>query len=295
MYIASCVVVYGVCQRWEGAVGGKSDMQFWLDYGTRIKNMFLTIDWSYLVEFIVFVLLFYIVFKLLKENKAQFIIGLFITVVVLSGLAFSMSKDVESETLLIIVVTATIFIMLLFSTEIKRSLLGTGTKKHNRNDNLTVHNIEYTINEIIRAVQYMSKNNIGALIVLSNENLPEGIVSSGTVINAEINSPMIEAVFYPKAPLHDGAMIIEGDKIHAAGCFLPLIENEGLPQEVGSRHRAALGVTKVAAVTAIVVSEETGIISIMKNGEIKKRYASDAELKNVLSDYYWTDLTAEDE
>ena len=270
-------------------------MQFWLDYGTRIKNMFLTIDWSYLVEFIVFALLFYIVFKLLKENKAQFIIGLFITVVVLSGLAFSMSKDVESETLLIIVVTATIFIMLLFSTEIKRSLLGTGTKKHNRNDNLTVHNIEYTINEIIRAVQYMSKNNIGALIVLSNENLPEGIVSSGTVINAEINSPMIEAVFYPKAPLHDGAMIIEGDKIHAAGCFLPLIENEGLPQEVGSRHRAALGVTKVAAVTAIVVSEETGIISIMKNGEIKKRYASDAELKNVLSDYYWTDLTAEDE
>ena len=268
-------------------------MGFWQDYGNRIKNMFVTIDWSYLFEFIVFAIVFYIVFKILKHNKAGIIIGLFTAVIVLFGLAFSMSKDIESQTLVLIVVTATVFVLLLFDTEIKRSLLGTGTKKHNRNENLTVHNIEYTIDEIIRAVQHMSKNDIGALIVLSNDNLPDGIVSSGTVINAEINAPMIEAVFYPKAPLHDGAMIIEGDKIHAAGCFLPLIENDGLPQEIGSRHRAALGVTKVAAVTAIVVSEETGIISIAKNGEIKKRYASDADLKNVLSDYYWTDLTAE--
>ena len=104
---------------------------------------------------------------------------------------------------------------------------------------------------------------------------------------------MIEAVFYPKAPLHDGAMIIEGDKIHAAGCFLPIIQNDNLPQELGSRHRAALGVTSVASVTVIVVSEETGIISIVKNGEVRKRYASDADLKNALSKYYWSDLTAE--
>lgn len=268
-------------------------MGFWEDYGNRIKNMFLAMDWSYLFEFIVFAVVFYIVFKILKENKAGIIIALFAIIVTAFGLAFSMSKDIESQTLVLIVVTATVFVLLLFNTEIKRSLLGTGAKKHNRNENLTVHNIEYTIDEIIRAVQHMSKNDIGALIVLSNENLPDGIVSSGTVINAEINAPMIEAVFYPKAPLHDGAMIIEGDKIHAAGCFLPLIENDGLPQEIGSRHRAALGVTKVAAVTAIVVSEETGIISIAKNGEIKKRYASDADLKNILSDYYWTDLTAE--
>ena len=88
-------------------------------------------------------------------------------------------------------------------------------------------------------------------------------------------------------------MIIEGDKIHAAGCFLPIIQNDSLPQELGSRHRAALGVTSVASVTAIVVSEETGIITIVKNGEFRKRYASDIDLKNALSQYYWSDLTAE--
>ncbi len=139
----------------------------------------------------------------------------------------------------------------------------------------------------------MSKNDIGALIVLSNDNLPEGIIESGTVINAQITSQMIEAVFYPKAPLHDGALIVEGNKIYAAGCFLPIAQNENLPKDMGSRHRAALGVTTVASVTAIVVSEETGIISIVKNGEIKKKYADAADLKNALSEYYWSDLTAE--
>ena len=138
----------------------------------------------------------------------------------------------------------------------------------------------------------MSKNNVGALIVLSNENLPEGIIESGTIVNAEITSQMIEAVFYPKAPLHDGAMIVEGSKIYAAGCFLPLAQSDNLPKEMGSRHRAALGVTSVASVTALV-SEETGIISIVKNGAVKKKYADAADLKNALSDYYWPDLTAE--
>lgn len=113
------------------------------------------------------------------------------------------------------------------------------------------------------------------------------------MVNAQITSQMIEAVFYPKAPLHDGAMIIEGNKIYAAGCFLPLAQSENLPKDMGSRHRAALGVTSVASVTAIVVSEETGIISIVKNGMVKKKYADAADIKTALSEYYWSDLTAE--
>ena len=153
--------------------------------------------------------------------------------------------------------------------------------------------MDLIIEETIRAVQNMSKKDIGALIVLSSENLPEGIIESGTVVNAAITSQMIEALFYPKAPLHDGAMVIEGDKIYAAGCFLPLAQSENLPKEMGSRHRAALGVTSVASVTAIVVSEETGIISIVKNGVVKKKYADASDLKNALSEYYWSDLTKE--
>lgn len=270
------------------------DGQFWLDYWERIKDMANNFDFSYIMELIVFAITFYLIFKILKENKGGKVIVLLTFVVVLFGFTFTLSEVIASQVLVIVILFIDVSVLMLFSTEIKRSLLGSGNKKHVTQDGMTVRDIEFIIDELIRAVQHMSKNDIGALIVLSNENLPEGIVSSGTVINADINAPMIEAVFYPKAPLHDGAMIIEGDKIHAAGCFLPLIQNDNLPQEVGSRHRAALGVTTVADVTSIVVSEETGVISIVRNGEIKKKYASDADLKNALSDYYWTDLTGKE-
>ena len=265
--------------------------EFWLNYCQRVKDMAVNVNWSYIVELVVFAVLFYIAFKILKENKGGKVIALIFTAVVLFGLAFSLSPNISSQSLVLVIFLLISVVFMMFNIEIKRSLLGSAPKKHIKGDGLSVRDIEFIIDEITHAVQHMSKNDIGALIVLSNGNLPEGIVSSGTVINADINAPMIEAVFYPKAPLHDGAMIIEGEKIHAAGCFLPLIQNDQLPQEVGSRHRAALSVTTVAEVTAIVVSEETGVISIVKNGEVKKKYAIDADLRNVLSDYFWTDLT----
>lgn len=269
--------------------------EFWLKYWDKITAMANGFDYSYVIEFIVFAVAFYIAFKLLKDNKAGKLIALFFVAVILCGLAFTLSDNIESHTLATVIFLLVIFVPTMFHTEIKRTLLGSGPKKHAKSEgNMTVRDVEFIIDEITHAVQHMSKNDIGALIVLSNGNLPEGIISSGTVVNADINAPMIEAVFYPKAPLHDGAMIIENGKVHAAGCFLPLIQNDNLPQEVGSRHRAALGVTTVAEVTSIVVSEETGVISIARNGEIKKKYASDADLKNVLSDYFWSDLTGKE-
>ncbi|MDE6690735.1 MAG: diadenylate cyclase [Clostridia bacterium] len=228
--------------------------QFWIDYWQRIKNMAVNFNYSYILEFIIFALAFYLAFRILKGNKGGKLIALFSGTVVVFGIAFSLSTSIDSQSLVLIIFLLVTVVVMMFNTEIKRSLLGTGPKKHNKGDNLTVRDIEYIIDEITHAVQHMSKNDIGALIVLSNGNLPEGIISSGTVVNADITAPTIEAVFYPKAPLHDGALIIENEKIHAAGCFLPLIQNDNLPQEVGSRHRAALGVTTVAEVTSIVVS-----------------------------------------
>lgn len=270
--------------------------EFWEEYLKKLEATVKNFDISYILEFIAFAITFYIVFKILSDNKGGKVIAFASGLIVLCGVAFSLSNMLNSAMLVIVIVLIDLMALTVFNTEFKRSLFGTGNKKHvkKETDTATVREVEFVMEEIIHALQHMSKNDIGALIVLSNKNLPEGIISSGTVINADINASMIEAVFYPKAPLHDGAMIIEGEKIHAAGCFLPIIENDELPQEIGSRHRAALGVTNVASVTALVVSEETGIISIMKNGEIFKRYASDADLKNVLSEYYWTDLTGKE-
>lgn len=267
---------------------------YWQDLANKFQTFFTeTLTTKYvalILQFILIAVVYYYIFKVLKSNKGTKFIAVITFFVLFCGLTFVLS-NFESYMLLIIVVMIALLIFTMFHSEIKRSLLDANSK--HAKESLTVSGVQLIIDETIRAIQNMSKKDIGALIVLSNENLPEGIIQSGTVVNASITSQMIEAVFYPKAPLHDGAMIIEGNKIYAAGCFLPVLQNENLPKDMGSRHRAALGVTAVASVTAIVVSEETGIISIVKNGAIKKRYADASDLKNALSEYYWTDLTAE--
>lgn len=249
---------------------------------------------GYVLEFILLLFLFYYVFKVLLINKSGSFIAIYTVAVLFCGIAFSVSDQIDSSFLFIIIIMLSILVFSIYNTEIKRQLLDS---KMHKNKEQKTHvdsgGVNVIIDEIIKAMQNMSKNDIGALIVLSNENLPEGIIESGTVVNAKITAQMIEAVFYPKAPLHDGAMIIEGTQIYAAGCFLPIAQSDNLPKEMGSRHRAALGVTAVASVTALVVSEETGIISICKNGAVRKKYADASDLKNALSDYYWSDLTAE--
>ena len=258
------------------------------NFGTEFADRWI----AYLLQLILFSFLFYLMFTVLKNNKADKFIAIICFFVIFTGIVSAFTETVSSSVMFIIIAMVGVIVFTMYHTEIKRSLLDSGVKK-SKAEPVTVTGVELIMDEIVRAVQNMSKNDIGALIVLSNDNLPEGIIESGTVINAQITSQMVEAVFYPKAPLHDGALVIEGNKLYAAGCFLPLAQDEKLPKEMGSRHRAALGVTMVASVTAIVVSEETGIISIVKNGAIKKKYADATDIKEALSDYYWSDLTAE--
>ena len=149
--------------------------------------------------------------------------------------------------------------------------------------------VTQNINEIIKALQTMSKNDIGAILVLSNTKIPDNIISSGVKLNADISSALIESVFFPKTPLHDGALILQNDKILSAGCFLPLSQEVNLPKELGTRHRAGIGITEMINVTAIIVSEETGIISIAQGGKIT-RYADSEMLRKVLKEFYWQDL-----
>ena len=186
-----------------------------------------------------------------------------------------------------------VFSLLLFPTEVRRMFLKNaklkiaepikGEKKPE---------VEECISAVIKALQNMSKSDVGALVVLSNDNLPKQVLDSGVKLNADISPQLLEAIFFPKAPLHDGAVILSGHKIVAAGCFLPLTQNLSYPKELGTRHRAGIGITEVANVTALIVSEETGIISIVKAGKVT-RYADYDMLRGALEEYYWKDLSVE--
>ncbi len=268
------------------------------DVWNDIRNVFVNFgkDWPvYLAEGFFLFLLIYYVFRTLKENNAKALIGIYVLLLFAMGLVCLVSEKLDSTVLLILLMLLSLFFLLLFSQEIKRSVWTGKRTGENKGEaaakSAVAARAEEYVSSIVRAVQNLSKNNTGALIVLSNGNLPKDIVDSGVRLGANISNQLIEGIFINKAPLHDGAMIIYGDKIQAAGCFLPLTQRD-FPKDFGTRHRAGIGVTEVADVSTIIVSEETGIVSVVKRGEIT-RYADSELLKKFLREYYWKEFNAE--
>ena len=135
---------------------------------------------------------------------------------------------------------------------------------------------------IVMASMSMSKNKVGALIVIERTTPLDDIVSTGDIIDASINQRLIENIFFKNSPLHDGAMIVSHRRIRAAGCILPVSHNLDIPKELGLRHRAALGISQESDAISIIVSEETGGISIAQSGQFRLNLSAE-ELESVLT------------
>ncbi len=143
----------------------------------------------------------------------------------------------------------------------------------------------FFINEIARAVQDMARAKTGALIVIERKTGIGDVIETGVKIDGELSGSLLENIFVPNTPLHDGAVIVRGYRIAAAGCFLPLTDNGNINKQLGTRHRAALGISENSDALAIVVSEETGVISIANNGKLT-RYLDSKGLKEILKKVY---------
>ncbi|GHV03494.1 membrane protein [Clostridia bacterium] len=191
---------------------------------------------------------------------------------------------------------ALVYIVVIFAVELKRMTvkLAHGHKGQAffaAKYDLTHDELRNTIAEIIRAALNMSKKNIGALIVIAPVHIQTQILESGMTLNALVSAPLLESIFNTKAPMHDGAVIVRANQILAAGCFLPLSQNAELPNDLGTRHRAALGVSEFNDVLSIIVSEQTGIISVCKHGIIS-RYFNAEMLEELLEQAYGLTLAA---
>lgn len=247
------------------------------------------------VMVLVFAVLYFYLIKFYFDNGTDIMVVLFATVMIISAAIVTMSSTMNSAIFLVIPAIFIMITAILYSVELKRILLARKNSKllegkSGNSRTVDEEKVNICITEIIKALQNMSKNDVGAIIVLSSGNVPSQIIDSGVRIESDISSELIESVFFPKTPLHDGAMIISGTKIVAAGCFLPLSQNlDGIPKDLGTRHRAGIGVTETIDVMSLIVSEETGIISIAKAGKIT-RYADYERLKQTLSQYYWQEL-----
>lgn len=233
--------------------------------------------------FIVF-LLFYLLIRILIETKS---IYLFWGLIILGGLYFvSILLELKISKLVFdnLFSIFWIIVVIVFQKEIRR-FFGTLSSFFKLNEKQKLEN--NFIEEIIESIDSLSKEKIGSIIVFKGRDSLEPYIENGFILNGEISKPLILSIFDPHSPGHDGAVIVEGNKIKKFGVFLPLPENKNLSIDFGTRHRASIGITEKTDSLCIVTSEERGSISIIKNGELNEINDIN-EIKKELNNFYKT-------
>lgn len=245
------------------------------------------------VDIIIVAFLIYGVVKLVRETRAgQLVKGLFL-LVVLFIISSYFNLVMVSRVLAYFFQFAFVAILIVFQPEIRKALEQVGRNNvgqsiaavvTGRDRSYDRAQIRKAINAVVDGVGILQQLKMGALIVFERKTKLGDIIETGTQINCEPSGQIVGNIFFNKAPLHDGAMIIRDGMIHAAGCILPLTKNTSVSAELGTRHRAALGVSEESDAVVVVVSEETGQISVAVNGVLARRFTRDT-LRDVLEGY----------
>lgn len=177
-------------------------------------------------------------------------------------------------------------ILIIFQPELRRALeqLGRGGWFSRMGDEQEDKEVHYMVSEIVKAVQYMAKRRIGALLVIEQKTGLTDYIETGISLGAKVSSELLINIFIPNTPLHDGAVIIRKDKVMAAGCYLPLTENPLVDKELGTRHRAGIGLTEVSDALSVIVSEETGHVSLVINGRMHRDLDEEALFNRLRSE-----------
>lgn len=228
--------------------------------------------------------LFFVVFYYAKKrNVGLFTVCICVVLAVLFALSFFQIPNYQTLVLLALL-TIVVSSLLLFAQDFRRVLFRRSHKRRlgeQSKEVLSREELQGSVEEIIKACQRLSKTDTGALILIADD-ISDSILDSGTTVNAKISADLLRTLFFPKTPLHDGAVVIMNNKVVTAGCYLPLTQENIYPREFGTRHRAAIGVSEAFPnLTAIVVSEETGIISAMHDRKVK-RYLDAEQLREIL-------------
>lgn len=229
------------------------------------------------------VFLIYYIYKIIKQTRAEQIMkGILIL------LLFSIMSNVFDMVILKYIFAnfmtyGMLLIIVVFQPELRSAFekIGRSSKISNVFDMEDDILIKHSISEIVKAVEIMSLKKIGVLIVIEGETKISEVVKEGVNLSAKVSSELLQNIFMPRTPLHDGAVIIDKSQILAAKCILPLSSENNVERKLGTRHRAAVGITEISDALAIVVSEETGIISIAQNGKLKRELNCD-QLKDIL-------------
>ena len=270
-----------------------------MDYIVTIWNSFIGLAKLFRVsdalDVIMVSFIIYSGIKLVRETRAEQLVKGIIVLVAVWGISYFLKLYMMINLLTYFFQFSVMALFIVFQPEIRRALeqigrSGIGNKRWSFGitsddyENLVQQN-KRGVNAVVDAAAVLQKQKTGALIVLERQTKLGDIIDTGTIINAIPSSPIICNVFFNKAPLHDGAMIMRNGMLYAAGCILPLTKSDDVGLELGTRHRAAIGMSENSDAVIVVVSEETGQISVAVNGVLTRNYTREtlkSELENLL-------------
>ena len=253
-----------------------------------IKIIFSEIGWNDIADIAIISYIFYKLLVFIRDSRAQMVFKGVMIILAAYVAATILNLQMVSYIVDMIIRNAAIALVFVFQPEIRSMLEKVGRSK------LTVSNIFgrdedeekrnqtiATITNVVESARSLKKQCMGALIVFEQEIKLNDIISTGTIVDAAPNVPVIANIFYNKAPLHDGAVIIRNNRICAAGCILPLTQNTDIDPNMGTRHRAAIGMSENSDAVVVVVSEESGRFSVAYNGKVTSTYDA-VELTSLL-------------
>ena len=226
---------------------------------------------------VIAVVIYYIILFFHGTRGAQVLWGLAVLLIVLLTLTYVFSLDTLTWILQRFSVYLAVGFLIIFQPEIRRALAQLG-----RQHLFATSTSRTVVDRVVKAVVDLAENKIGALIAIERDIATRPVEETGTPIDSEVTSELLASIFYPHTPLHDGGVIIRGDRVAAAGCVFPLSQREELSKQLGTRHRAAIGLTEESDAVVLVVSEETGAMSLAYRGRLR-RGLDEERLRRILT------------
>lgn len=258
------------------------------DLLNKILSVFSTFSISDFLDIVVVAIVIYICIRIIRESRALQLVKGLIYLAMVYGVVNLLNMEASSFIFKSIFSNILIILVILFSPEMRKILEQVGHGATAKSLKTIIHpgvaielaEISDAIESVCKACSDMSDQKVGALICFENNTLLGDVIATGTEVHARVSKELVENIFFPKSPLHDGAMVIRDGKIYAAGCILPLTKKT-VSTALGTRHRAGIGLTEQSDAIVVIVSEETGFISVVQNG-VLQRDISDGDLRDIL-------------
>lgn len=263
---------------------------FFTDLWNMMKAQIVTVNFWDIVDILIVAFLFYKCLQFIRETRAAQLLRGIIVLLVIMQLSDMLNMHTTNVILKNTMQLGLLALLILFQPELRSALEQMGRTKFGAMNLFGKDAVsrkqgdgETVIDAACAACEYLSRNKIGALIVFERGTKLGEIIKTGTILDAEATGELIVCLFFKNNPLHDGAMVIREGRIFSAGCFLPLTQNQDVGKELGTRHRAAIGVTECSDAVVIIVSEETGQISMAQDGKIIRNYTMET-LRSALTE-----------